>query len=377
LLLAKAERNIYEDSMPDVAPSEAYSTGELVNENRSIAVIIVSYCTPRDVVDCLASLDNSPLWPDFEVYICENGGSAAWDELSAAISGPEGVCDPATLMLMPVTPRFSRIAGFRLRRSGRNVLVGEATGNFGYAGGINAWLVPLLEEPHWTACWILNPDTIVMPTTLAALVAHASERQLGMVGSRIMRAGTEQAVHMRGLCWRPVRASPVSVGRGAPPEVSPDVATTEAELDAASGASVYIARTCAEWLLPFDERYFLYFEDLDWGIRTQRAGFRIGYANDSVVIHRCGTSIGSSVRGSLGSALATYLEFRNRLLFVRTHYHRWLLWTFLMSHFYALRLLPKGGFGLACKGIWAGLRGEVGRPDGLVEQHRKIMRTVV
>jgi len=362
--------------MPDIAAPEAYSTGYVINRDQSIAVIIVSFCTPRDVVQCLASLDALAVWPHFDVYICENGGPAAWDELCEAISGPEGACDPVVPALTAVTPRFSRIAGFRLRRSRRNVLVGEATGNLGYAGGINAWLVPLLEVPDWTACWILNPDTTVMPDTLAALVTQATERRLDMVGSRIMRAGTEKAVHMRGLSWRPVRASPVSVGRGAPPEASSDVATTEAELDAASGASVYVARACAEWLLPLDERYFLYFEDLDWGIRSRREGFRIGYADDSVVIHRCGTSIGSSVRGSLGSALSTYLEFRNRLLFVRTHYPRWVVWTFLMSHVHALRLLPKGGIGPACQGIRAGLRGEVGRPDWLVEQHRKIMRTI-
>lgn len=214
-----------------------------------------------------------------------------------------------------------------------------------------------------------------MPATLAALVGQASVRQLGMVGSRIMRAGTDQAVHMRGLSWRLVRASPVSVGRGAPPEVSPDVTTTEAELDAASGASVYISGACAEWLLPLDERYFLYFEDLDWGIRTQRAGFRIGHANDSVVIRRCGTSIGSPVRGSMGSTLSICLEFRNRLLLVRTHYRRWLVRTFLMSHFYALRLLLKGGIRSAFQGIRAGLRGVVGRPDLMVDKHRKVMRT--
>ena len=361
--------------MPDIAPAEEYSTGRLVHENSAVAVIIVSFCTPRDVVDCLASLDRSPMWPHFDVYICENGGSAAWDELADAIAGPEGVCDRAEPVLPIVTPRLARVAGFRLRGSRRSVLVGEAIGNLGYAGGINAWLVPLMDVAHWTACWILNPDTLVMPTTLAALWTEAFERQLGMVGSRIMRAGREQSIHMRGLSWRPIRASPVSVGRGMPPDVSPDVARTEAELDAASGASVYITRACAEWLVPLDERYFLYFEDLDWGVRTQRAGFRIGHASDSVVIHRCGSSLHSSVQGSLGSPLATYLEFRNRLLFVRIHHPRWLFWTFLMSHFYALRLLPKGGIRPACQGIIAGLRGEVGRPDALVERHRKGMRT--
>jgi hypothetical protein len=192
-----------------------------------------------------------------------------------------------------------------------------------------------------------------------------------------MITATDKAICTRGLRWRAVRASPVSVGRGAPSEFSPDAATTETQLDAASGASVYIVRPCAERLLPLDERYFLYFEDLDWGIRARQAGFRIGYANDSIVIHPGGSSLGSPVEGSIGSPLSIYLEFRNRLLFVKIHYPWWWIWTLAMSYFYALRLLPHGGLWPACQGILAALRGEVGRPDSLVAQHRKVAQTTV
>ena len=43
----------------------------------------------------------------------------------------------------------------------------------GYAGGINAWLAPLLELGGWKGAWILNPDTTPEAHALAALVMRA------------------------------------------------------------------------------------------------------------------------------------------------------------------------------------------------------------
>ena len=41
-------------------------------------IIIVSYRTPFDMAQCIAALDHNVAQP-FEVYVCENGGAAAWD----------------------------------------------------------------------------------------------------------------------------------------------------------------------------------------------------------------------------------------------------------------------------------------------------------
>jgi N-acetylglucosaminyl-diphospho-decaprenol L-rhamnosyltransferase len=333
-------------------------------------VIIVSYRTADDVAGCLTSLDALPAEPDFSVHICENGGATAWNDLCTTLLRPGGPCMPAEDVSHPFRRYFDRIACLRLRRSGRMVLVGDAPENLGYAGGINAWLSPLTGLLDWRACWILNPDTLVAPDALIALTVQASNRELGIVGSRIMASPMDTRVQTRGLRWRLVFASTLAVGRNSPADVEPTPEAIEAMLDAPSGASCYLTRPCAEALVPLDERYFLFFEDLDWGVRARRAGFRVGHAHASVVIDVGGTSIGSSrSSGSVASPLAVYLEFRNRLLFVRTHYHRWLVWTALMGCLHALRFLPRGGFGPAVRGLLAGLKGETGRPDRLVTRH--------
>jgi GT2 family glycosyltransferase len=332
-------------------------------------VVIVSYRTPDDVAACLISLDALRTEHAISVYICENGGAAAWTDLCAALVRPDGACTPAEDLSLPFMHDFNRIARLRLRQSGRSVVVGCALENFGYAGGINAWLMPLMRYPGWHGCWILNPDTVVAPEALTALMVQAVNRDLGMVGSRLIASPLATRIINRGLHWRPVLASTSAVDLNALASVEPDSEATEALLDAPSGASLYLTRACAEALVPLDERYFLYYEDVDCGVRARLAGFRLGYAHNSVVVHPGGRSIGSQSSRYVGSSLAIYLEFRNRLLFVRTHYPRWLMWTALMSCLHALRLFPRGGFGAAARGLRAGLRGETGRPDWLLARH--------
>jgi GT2 family glycosyltransferase len=361
-----------EDPMP--CATATAPEWESPNERKTgcgpVVIVVVSYRTPSDVAVCLASLDNLHAENDFAVYVCENGGTVAWDALCAAIAEPDGACDPDGEMPLPPASRFVRVAGFRLRRSRRDVLVGEASSNLGYAGGVNAWLVPLLQAPDWTACWILNPDAQVMPDTLAALASCAESRGLGMVGSRVMDTATDCRVEIHGLRWRRLVAKTEAVFGDPSSPISPDAKMIEAKLDAVSGASVYMVRACAEQLAPMDERYFLFFEDLDWGLRATRSGFRVGHADASIVIHAGGSSLGSPTDRSIGSPLAIYLEFRNRLLFVSVHYPRWWGWTAVMGFVHALRLLSRGGFRPACQGILAGLRGEVGRPESVVARHR-------
>ena len=63
-----------------------------------------------------------------------------------------------------------------------------------------------------------------------------------------------------------------------------------------------------------EERYFLYIEDLEWGLRAKRTN-NIGYAFESVVYHKGGTTVGTGTVKTV-SPFATYLGYRNRMLFV-------------------------------------------------------------
>ncbi len=333
-----------------------------------VPVVIVGFRNSADVEGCLSALAHARSEPSFAVLICENGGPPAFDGLVAALSAPKAPCQGQAESISPPTGEFIRVCRLRLGANGPLVFVGEARENLGYAGGINAWLRVLQNIPGWEGVWVLNPDTKPEPDALAELVAYSRSSGKGMLGGRIIRMDQPALEHSRGLRWRPWLASMEALDLYASAYIEPDIAAVEARIDSPSGACIYVTRPCLARIGLMDERYFLYFEDVEWGMRANRA-CGVGYAWKAVVYHRIGTTIGTAGARSASSPLSVYLEFRNRLLFVRQYYKKWYPWTVFVL---AVRALEYGAvwrlanLRAAYRGLGAGLAGETGRPDSFM-----------
>ncbi len=313
------------------------------------------------MVGCLAALGHARNKPGFEVFICENGGPEAYSRLVTALTGDNGPChdlgDDGGLDTPLLVAR--RLLSLQGEATGTLVHLGQATENLGYAGGVNAWLRPLLAIPDWSAAWVLNPDTQPAPDALLELEAYAERWGKGMVGSRLIPTAEPNFVHSRGLNWCKARAVARAVDLRSPVEFEPDPQNVDSRIDAPSGASLYVTRACMQRIGLMNERYFLFFEDLDWGIRARRE-FGVGYAHKSVVVHAGGTTIGSSTRTAQQSPLSVYLEYRNSILFVRDKFPIWLLWTIMVQFSRILvkaRAFPPGSSMAAFRGIIDGARG--------------------
>ncbi len=335
----------------------------------AIPIVIVGFRNPTDVNGCLRALAQAPSKPEYAVFICENGGRQAYEALVAALSRDDGPCLGAPIEWDAPGEPFTR--GCRLKLAGRiDVMIGEARENLGYAGGINACIGILLQQPGWPGLWVLNPDTEPTPDALAELVDYAERYDKGMVGSRIMFMDRPNVVGSRGLTWSRWLSRTTGVDIFAAATPAPDRLDVERRIDSPHGASFYITRPCLEKIGLMDERYFLYFEDLDWGLRA-KAVSGVGYAYQSVVPHLGGTTIGSASGRASRSRLAVYLDFRNRLLFVRKNYPGWYPWTVAVVMARSLEFLAVGSwrnFHAALAGWSAGLIGETGRPDHLLKQ---------
>jgi N-acetylglucosaminyl-diphospho-decaprenol L-rhamnosyltransferase len=341
----------------------------------AIPVIIVTFRNAVDAERCLRALARLETTPRHAVYLCENGGSAAFDRLVAILTGPDGPCelDPSPPVL--AGRRFVRTIRLRLPTSDPNqpvaVHVGEAIDNLGYAGGVNSWLEPLLAIAGWQAAWILNPDTEPAADALKELAKYAASHGRGMVGSQLRPQLSPDLVHCRGLAWRKWRAATLAVDFRTPASFCPPPETVDRRLDAASGASCYVTRDCIERIGLMDERYFLYFEDLDWGLRAKKY-CGIGYAHGSIVSHVGGTTIGTSASRRTQSPLSVYLDFRNRILFVHNNFILWLPWTIFaqfaeVAEFARIRAFRN--MRAALRGTVAGLMGQTGRPDDILLSH--------
>ncbi|WP_424627909.1 glycosyltransferase family 2 protein [Bradyrhizobium sp. SYSU BS000235] len=352
----------------DGSIKEAEST-QTAQRVAAVAVVIVGFKNADDIAGCLTALSASLPSPGFDIFICENGGRPAFEQLLDELLQADGPCAPATDFECSdqfQSATFVDVHRLRLReRPGCDVWIGCASGNLGYAGGINAWLGPLAERDGWKGVWILNPDTEPERGALAALVEHAEATGKAMVGSTILDGDGSRSVRFRGgVHWQKLRARSVAIGLGDRADALHDVQLIEREMDSPSGASMYVTRACIEAIGPMDERYFLFFEDLDWGVRAKQFG--LGYASASIVAHKRGTTTGSAKAPGEIPKLTVYLEHRNGIHFVRRHFPWALPLRVAASCLYSLRFLLRNAPGnslAAIHGMAAGLMGEVGQPS--------------
>ena len=337
----------------------------------SVAITIVGYRNAGDIAECLQSLASAEAEPSFEIFISENGGAIGMDALIGRLDAGDPTWRPTAIPPPTAPESLKRSRNYILVRpdggEGALVHVAEMKENLGYAGGVNAWLRPLLHVSGWEAVWVLNPDTRPEPDALAELAAYAWARGKGMVGSCIIRIGQSNTVFVRGLSWNKLSARVIAIGQGDKLDAEPDLNKVEARLTAPSGASIYVTRHLIESIGLMDERYFLYMEELEWG---ERARGKVGHAHRSRVPHKCGTTIGGTAGRAANSKLSVYLATRNVILFVRSKHPRWLPWTLLMQIGHLAIYGSVGAFSnmrVGFMGLAAGLNGEVGRPDKFLD----------
>ena len=135
-------------------------------------------------------------------------------------------------------------------------------------------------------------------------------------------------------------------------------------------ASLLVSRAALERVGLLEEAFFLYYEDVEFGLRLKRSGFGLGYAPNSIVRHKEGGSTGaksSSPRGvPLRSRRIDYLALRNRVWVMRSLFPLMLPLVLASYLGVALSRYRRGQgdrLGLVFRAAWHGLVGRMGAPD--------------
>jgi GT2 family glycosyltransferase len=193
-------------------------------------------------------------------------------------------------------------------------------GNLGYAAGVN---VGGRLVPSERALLILNPDLVTAPGAVARLLDGLERPGVGVVVPRMEDAD--------GVLVPSLRNEP-SIGRefidailGSRAAWLPgnwsgmiwDPAAYESEQfpDWAVGAALLVSSRCRAAVGDWDERYFLYSEEIDFLRRVRAAGLLVRYEPTAVVRH---------ISGGSGRSDALYALFIvNSVRYYRWH-HMWL-----------------------------------------------------
>lgn len=229
-----------------------------------VTVAVPTLAADDRLSECIRSLENQTL-REFELVIVDNSGKGL------------------------VRARGLAPAGVRVIEPERNTGFGAAV-NAACRGTCAPYVA------------VLNDDAVAHPGWLAALV-EAMERRpdAGMAASQVRLYGEEQLDSCGMLVCRD--GSSKQRGHLRRPADFP----VEEEVLCPSGSAAVYRRAMLDEAGWFDERFFLYCEDTDLGLRARWLGWRCLYVPEAVVEHRYSHSAGRA------SPLKAYYVERNRL----------------------------------------------------------------
>jgi N-acetylglucosaminyl-diphospho-decaprenol L-rhamnosyltransferase len=168
----------------------------------------------------------------------------------------------------------------------------------------------------------LNPDATLQPAALKICVEafrNPTNESLGIIGPEVTD-GTGHLVRscsrlptLGDLFLRSVGAHSVLRNSGYPylPLAKHD---RSGDVGQVMGAALFIRRSVFQELGGFDERLFLYYEDVDLCARARTLGSKCYYLKDSRVTHFGRAS------SSQDTGLALALHIRSRLIYARLHF---------------------------------------------------------
>lgn len=241
-----------------------------------VSIITVNYNQTEHTLHLLDSL-RLQSYSDTEIIVVDNGSKESPEEI--------------------INTRYPQVKVIRSEK------------NLGFAGGNN------LGINHSTGEYLffVNNDTVIPEGCIDSLVYRLDHhKEAGIVCPLIYYYDQPTVVQFAGYTpLNPYTCRNESVGFGQQLSRSNKLAASSY----AHGAAMMVRRSVVEQVGLMSEDYFLYYEELDWGERIRKAGFGIFIDHNAHIYHKESMSVGKA------SAMKTYFQTRNRILFVRKHFN--------------------------------------------------------
>lgn len=223
-----------------------------------VTLLVLNYNGKKYLPSCLESLFKTD-YPKFEVIVVDNCSSDGSVEF--------------------------------IKKGYPNVKIIQNGENLGYACAINS-AMEMIESEYVV---FLNNDIVVEPDWLKQLILYVCMKDVAAVNPKILFLGNEKVVNaaggncdVYGVGW--------NRGNG---EFDKGQYERVEEVFYVNGAAMLTKKSVWKDVGAFDERYFLYGEDLDWCWRARLKGYKLLYVPSAKIYHQW--------RGSRG-AIIEFLE---------------------------------------------------------------------
>ena len=253
-----------------------------------VSVVIVNWKVKDLLRRCLESVYRETKGVSFEVFVTDNDSR-----------------DGSVEMVLKDFPQATLIASNR---------------NLGFAAGNN----PAIMRSEGEFVLLLNPDAELRDDAISAMVAYMRRNQhIGILGPRLVGADGKLQPSVRRFPTLLSQALIMLKLHHLLRRLSPfrryfaddfDYAKA-ASVDQVMGAAFMIRRQVVHALGGLDERFFIWFEEVDYCKRAKDAGFQVWYAPVATIVHHGGESFSKA----FGPTKQKYFNDSLRKYFAKHH----------------------------------------------------------
>ncbi|MCD6379848.1 glycosyltransferase family 2 protein [bacterium] len=241
-----------------------------------VVTVVLNYNTAKDTIECIASL-NAIDYDNNTILVVDNGSD-----------------DESVELIHSVDP---------------DVKVIENKDNLGFSEGNNIGIRYAIGQKAEYAV-LLNSDTVVEKSFLTHLIEEVRQRPLAATaGPLIMYSGKERLVWSAGGDAFLLRPRNILDGKK-----RPETLETSTDIDYLPGCCLLIKLSYIGKIGFLDPDFFLYGEDVDYGLRVKKNNYKNLFVPNSIIYHKVSVTSGGEL-----SPWARYYGTRNRFLLVKKH----------------------------------------------------------
>ncbi len=223
---------------------------------KTISIIIVNYNTSDLTIDCLSSIAKDKSIPPYEIILIDNAST-------------DGSFD-----------KFNELKW-------KNLVLVRNKENLGFAKAVNQGIK--LSRGEYIL--LLNSDTTVKKGAIKKLIDFARRtKDVGVIVPRLLNADNSIQPSCFNLPSVSRAFKQYFLGQKGLLDKFYPTGKKPTVVESAVGAAFLITPIALKKVGLFDERYFMYFEDLDYCRRVNKKGLKVYYLPDSEIIHLHGQS---------------------------------------------------------------------------------------
>jgi GT2 family glycosyltransferase len=250
----------------------------------SIAVILVNWKKYNLTSNCIDSLNKSN-YKNFKIILVDN--------------------------------EYSEKSLIELKNKYKELIVFKEKNNLGFAGGNNIGIRYALENDY-DYIMLLNNDTEVTENFILPLVERIEkDHSLGAVQPLILNFLNKSIIWNAG--GKLNKFLGITLTRLNSNKLNSSIVFDDFT-DWISGCCILIKSEIVKKIGLLDEKFFTYYEDIDWSLRMKSLGYDLGFVKESIIYHHgLSSSKNKKNREGVISSKIHYFNIRNHILLLKKH----------------------------------------------------------